>query len=154
MDRAYQISVNETTSFNLAAFGLDNPPDRITARYLVLPDRLWRYCSADLLVTTELLDYRAEWDGEEPDNRDEWADALADIPIDRADPGFQASRLIKVDPCAPRWYDKHEASADPASPIEWAPFVLAAAYQGDYSEDSETASYDQAREDASGNHLV
>lgn len=151
MDRAYQILIDETANFNLTAFNLDNPPTRIFGRYLVMVDRPWRYCSAELLANAELLDYCPSWDGDEPDNRDEWHEALVELG-DPGDPGFPLNRLIKRDPCCPRWHDDRPASDDPASPIEWGSMVEAAAYQGDY--EGEDDPIGQAREDASGNHLV
>lgn len=152
MDRVYQILINETAGFDLAAFNLDNPPVRIFGRYLVMVDRPWRHCSAELLADVDLLDYCPAWDdNKKPDNRDEWHKALADL-VGQGDPGFPLNRLIERDPCCPRWHDDRPASDDPASPIKWGPMVEAAAYQGDY--EGEDDPIGQAREDANGSRLV
>ena len=53
--RWYEVRTDQTADFNLNAFNLPNPPDRITMRGLLSPDKGWRWCSAEVLIDIDPL---------------------------------------------------------------------------------------------------
>jgi len=136
--RYYQIRRDVTHWFNLAAFDLADPPDRITCRYLVCPDRGWRYCSAELLIDLVPLDYSAEWDQEiDEKTREAWDTALVDV--EREEEAHRYRSVVVDLPDTGEVYTFNSS-------------VIASAFQGEYSEEEEVDG--DPLDQAAGNWLV
>lgn len=148
--RYFQGTIDVTRYWDLSSLPPDKRPDKILCRYLFSPDLAYRYCSAQLQVDLDPLDYSPVWsDGREidDDTREEihsWLDDNAGT--------------LDVEP--------HMIEAVVKTDSEWTILAVGAmfedvAYQGEYpevDEDGEPVTfhdvYEDALDDACANHLV